>query len=104
MTEAKADNIWKRKIFQWFPRHSIKITEFGKSLAIHIDQHHHIFELFLHNFLELSKEEAHEESSEIGSSISCKVTQAITKKLGIKSWIKDCICPETSHVCSYKNS
>ena len=93
----------KSNILQWEPRHSIIITDLGKRVAEHIEQHHHVFELLLHDFLGLTKEEAHHESSEIGSSISCMVTKAIIKKLKIESWEKKCICPESGHLCSYEN-
>lgn len=90
----------KNKIFDWSPRHSITITVFGTKIAQHISQHHHIFELFLHKELHLTKEEAHLESENIGNNISCKITSALVKKMEKMPWSKNCVCPENYHQCA----
>lgn len=86
----------KKDIFTYEPHHGVSLTEYGKMVAVHIENHHHIMEIFLHKSLELDENQAHRESELLGLSVSCNLTNTISAyyNLSKDSLSKFCICPD----------
>ena len=86
----------KKYIFAWEPYHGVALTEEGKIIAEHIENHHHIMEIFLHKSLELDEIRSHKESELLGISVSCELTKTISDYYNITkdSLGKFCICPD----------
>ena len=61
----------KHNIFEWEPHHGVALTSDGEGTAVHIENHHHILELFLHRSLDLDEHTAHQESELLGIAMSC---------------------------------
>ena len=90
------DSKKKKNIFEWEPHHGVELTEEGQIIAEHIENHHHIMEIFLHKALELDEHQAHKESESLGISVSCDLTKIISNyyKLTLESLGESCICPD----------
>lgn len=86
----------KKDIFDWEPHHGIALTETGRNVAEHLENHHHIMEIFLHNSLELDEVRSHQESEILGLSVSCNLTKIISDYYNITkdSLGQSCICPD----------
>lgn len=86
----------KKGIFEWEPHHGVALSMAGKKIAEHIENHHHILEIFLHKSLELNEDQAHKESELLGISVSCDLTQIISNyyKISMDSLGEYCICPD----------
>ena len=84
------------KLIEWEPHHGVVLTDFGKKVAEHIEHHHHVMELYLHESLGIDFEEAHQESELLGIVLSCKLKNIFMEKynFNISTWDKKCICPD----------
>lgn len=93
MKDTKKD---KKDIFQYEPHHGVALTDEGKQIAEHIEHHHHIMEIYLHESLGLDEINSHQESELLGISVSCNLTNIILKKykLSKDSLGQFCICPD----------
>lgn len=90
------DSKGKNNIFDWEPHHGVALTSDGEGTAAHIENHHHILELFLHRSLDIDENMAHQESELLGIAMSCNLTEKIYEKynLTIDDMAKSCICPD----------
>lgn len=64
------------------PRSGVKLTDKGKTLALHILRRHRLLELFLVEVLNLDWSEVHDEAEELEHAVSDKVLARIDEYLG----------------------
>ena len=86
----------KKDIFNYKPHHDVTLTAYGKRIAEHLEHHHHIMEIYLHQSLGLDELVSHQESELLGLSVSCNLTNIISEKFNItkEKLGQYCICPE----------
>ncbi|MHA1194956.1 MAG: metal-dependent transcriptional regulator [Promethearchaeota archaeon] len=98
--------LMERGLVDYKPFHEVKLTDNGKELAIELERHAHLLELFLHKELGLTPQEALKESKKINLLLSCKIINKICEKYGHP---KKCSCGIEIYkvprcTCGYKDS
>jgi DtxR family Mn-dependent transcriptional regulator len=62
--------------------HGVRLSPFGRKLALEVVRHHRLLERFLHDVLDYTWEEVHEEAERLEHFISEKLEDRIAAKLG----------------------
>ena len=87
-----------KELVKYEAYHEVELTSKGKDLAIELNRHARLLEIFLHNELGLKPELAHRESENLNLLFSCETINKICKKY---EHPKKCPCGEvilsTSH-------